>query len=149
MHKKSKIHLSAYCKASNHVSCSGNCTCGCHKKGCWIWPYAINSQGYGQLQINKVHYAAHKWIYTSLKGPVPHKTELDHLCRNRACINPEHLQVVTHKENCRRGYNAKLNEDKVAAIKKLHGKLTQTEIAKRYGVSRATIGFIFQGKRWL
>lgn len=119
------------------------------KGECWLWPYAINSHGYGQLQINKQRYEAHKWLYELLKGKPPHKSELDHICRNRACINPEHLQPVTHAENCRRGYNAKLNEDKVRAIKGLFGTKSQKEIAKLYGVSRATIGYIFQGKRWL
>lgn len=119
------------------------------KGECWVWPYAINSQGYGQLQINKIRYEAHRWLYIQLKGNPPHKTELDHLCKNRACINPEHLQPVSHTENCRRGYNAKLNEEKVAAIKALFGTKSQKEIAKLYGVSRATIGLIFQGKRWL
>jgi DNA-directed RNA polymerase specialized sigma subunit len=125
-----------------------------HKKtiiigNCWIWEYAKNKQGYGQLQINKKRYEAHRWLYILLKGEPPHKTELDHLCRNRACINPEHLEPVSHAENCRRGYNAKLDEQKVIEIKKLFGKKSQTEIAKIYGVSRATIGYIFQGKRWL
>lgn len=119
------------------------------KGECWVWPYAINSQGYGHMQINKKRHQAHKWLFESLKGKVPHKSELDHLCRNRACINPEHLQVVSHKENCRRGYNAKLTEEKVRAIKAMFGTKTQGEIAKLYGVSRATIGYIFQGKRWL
>jgi HNH endonuclease len=125
-----------------------------HKKAkyrgeCWVWPYAINKQGYGQIQINKKRYEAHRWLYTLLKGEPPHKTELDHTCRNRACINPEHLQPVSHAENCRRGYNAKLNEEKVKSIKAMFGTKSQGEIAKLYGVSRATIGYIFQGKRWL
>lgn len=119
------------------------------KGECWLWPYAINSQGYGQLQISKKRYEAHKWMFEQIKGPVPHKSELDHICRQRSCINPEHLQPVSHAENCRRGYNAKLNEDKVRAIKSLFGTKSQREIAELYGVSRATIGLIFQGKRWL
>jgi len=88
-------------------------------------------------------------MYELIKGPVPHKGTLDHLCRKRSCINPEHLEVVSHAENCRRGANAKLTMEQVVEIKKLHGKKTQREIAKQYGVSRATIGYIFQGKRWL
>lgn len=119
------------------------------KGECWKWPYAINKQGYGQLQINKKRYEAHRWMYELIKGKPPFKSELDHLCRNRSCINPEHLQAVSHQENCRRGYNAKLTETKVVEIKKLFGKKSQRQIALIYGVSRATIGYIFQGKRWL
>lgn len=125
-----------------------------HKKAkligsCWEWPYAKNKQGYGQLQVNNVRFEAHRWLYELLKGQVPHKSELDHLCKNRACVNPEHLQPVSHAENCRRGHNAKLTNEQVLEIKKLFGKKNQREIAQIYGVSRATIGYIFQGKRWL
>lgn len=125
-----------------------------HKKAkfkgeCWLWPYALNKQGYGQLQRNGKRSEAHRWLYVLIKGQPPAKSELDHLCSNRACINPEHLQPVSHAENCRRGYNAKLTEQQVVEIKALHGKATQGQIAAKYGVSRATIGYIFQGKRWL
>lgn len=115
---------------------------------CWAWPYAINRDGYGNIQKDKILYGAHKWLFELIKGKLPHKSELDHLCRNRACVNPEHLEIVSHAENCRRGYNAKLTEQDVIKIKSLFGKNTQQEIAKLYGVSRATIGYIFQGKRW-
>lgn len=118
------------------------------KGECWLWPYAVNAQGYGQLQVKNQRFEAHRWLYELLKGKPPHKSELDHVCRNRSCVNPEHLEAISHKENCRRGYNAKLNEEKVVAIKKLFGTKSQAEIAKAYGVSRATIGLIFQGKRW-
>lgn len=119
------------------------------KGECWFWPYAINKHGYGQLQINRKRYEAHKWLYELIKGKPPFKSELDHLCGNRACVNPEHLEAVSHAENCRRGHNAKLTNEQVVEIKSLYGKTTQGEIAKKYGVSRATIGYIFQGKRWL
>lgn len=119
-----------------------------NKGNCWIWQYAVNKDGYGQVQHNKVRYEAHRWMYEMIKGKVPHKSELDHLCRNRACVNPEHLEPVSHAENCRRGNNAKLGIVQIDAIKKLSGKMTQKEIAEKYGVSRSMIGLILQGKRW-
>ncbi|HEV2123202.1 MAG TPA: HNH endonuclease signature motif containing protein [Chloroflexota bacterium] len=50
---------------------------------------------------------AHRWAYEALVGPIPTGTELDHLCRNPACVRPDHLEPVTHAENIRRGYAAK------------------------------------------
>lgn len=119
------------------------------KGECWLWPYAVNAQGYGKVQSNKKVYDAHKWLFELIKGEVPHKTELDHICRNRLCVNPEHLQPISHAENCRRGSNAKLTENDVKKIRSLFGQKNQREIAEMFGVSRATIGLIFQGKRWV
>ena len=73
---------------------------------CWIWTAAINSHGYGQfmpiLKPRKL-VPAHRFAYETLVGPIPEGLESDHLCRNPACVNPAHLEFVTHKINCRRG----------------------------------------------
>ena len=70
---------------------------------CWIWKGATSSTGYGQLwRDGRLHYA-HRLAYEHFIGPVPDRHELDHLCRVRRCVNPEHLEPVTAKENNRRG----------------------------------------------
>ena len=70
---------------------------------CWIWTGAKN-HGYGQACIGHGRsVAAHVWVYRKLVGEVPVGLELDHLCRNRACVNPAHLEPVTHRVNCLRG----------------------------------------------
>lgn len=73
--------------------------------GCWEWTAARNSYGYGLIKYQGKPWAAHRFAYEQLVGPIPEGKELDHLCRNRACVRPGHLEPVTHLENCLRGGN--------------------------------------------
>ena len=68
--------------------------------GCWVWLGAKMRNGYGQLVVGGVHYAAHRYAYQELVGAIPAGLDLDHLCRNRACTNPDHLEPVTRSETC-------------------------------------------------
>lgn len=74
--------------------------------GCWGWVGSLNSSGYGQ--INSGGHSgrplpAHRVVYEMVRGPIPDGLQLDHLCRNRACVRPDHLEPVTQEENIRRG----------------------------------------------
>ena len=73
--------------------------------GCWLWVASLNETGYGQLYLNERRkpIRAYRFAYETLIGPVPHGRELDHLCRESRCVNPLHLEPVTHRENVRRG----------------------------------------------
>ena len=70
--------------------------------GCWIWQGAINAGGYGRVPVRKGN-TAHRLSYRTFVGPIPEGLQLDHLCRVRACCNPEHLEPVTSRENTFRG----------------------------------------------
>ena len=69
---------------------------------CWLWS-GPRSGRYGAACLGGKVRKAHKVVYEFLKGPVPAGKELDHLCRNRYCVKPEHLEPVSHRENILRG----------------------------------------------
>ncbi len=76
--------------------------------GCWIWIGKLNAQGYGTLSRKGANgkqkiMRAHVVAYRMLVGEVPEGLELDHLCKVRSCVNPDHLEPVTHQVNCQRG----------------------------------------------
>lgn len=73
------------------------------QSGCWVWTAFRNHDGYGRRYWNGRQKFVHRIVYESLVGKVPPKMELDHLCRVRACCNPAHLEIVTHKQNMERG----------------------------------------------
>lgn len=72
---------------------------------CWEWALARNRQGYGVYNLGNGSgmYLAHRVSYTAFVGPIPDGLVIDHLCRNTACVNPQHLEPVTVKVNSLRG----------------------------------------------
>lgn len=66
---------------------------------CWNWNGTKSRKGYGRFSFQGRGVSAHRFAYSEFVGPIPEDLELDHLCRNRACVNPAHLEPVTHKVN--------------------------------------------------
>jgi len=70
---------------------------------CWTWTATADHKGYGRLGVSGRTLMAHRLSYEHFVAPIPPGMQLDHLCRNRRCVNPAHLEPVTGKENVRRG----------------------------------------------
>jgi hypothetical protein len=67
--------------------------------GCLFWNASKNNNGYGIFKVDGKTRSAHKWIYEYSEGLIPAGKVLDHICRNRQCVNTAHLRVVTHRQN--------------------------------------------------
>lgn len=73
---------------------------------CWIWSGSTASGGYGRIFIrNGLVVRAHRFAYELWRGPIPTGLVIDHLCRTRNCVNPLHMETVTHVENTMRGFS--------------------------------------------
>lgn len=72
--------------------------------GCWLW-FGSTVNGYGTIRLDRSRQVvkAHRLMYEHAVGPIPEGLQLDHLCRVRCCVNPDHLEPVTQQENMRRG----------------------------------------------
>lgn len=110
---------------------------------CWIWQLKISKVGYGVLKVAGRDWLAHRWHYEQAKGPIPDGMQLDHLCRVRECVNPDHLEPITPIENSRRSRATKLDPTKAAMIEELAraGHSVQA-IASAFAVTRETVYLI-------
>ena len=113
---------------------------------CWIWLGCITKSGYGTM--NNVY--VHRFNFEAKYGPIPTGLQLDHKCRVRCCVNPAHLEIVTTRENTRRGINVKNTPRQVMEIRDLakSGLFQLKEIGKFYGLARTTVSDIVHLRRW-
>ncbi len=105
---------------------------------CWIWQGAKCSEGYGSIGYGPTMFSTHRLAYERLVGPIPSGLHIDHLCRVRACCNPDHLEPVTQLENTRRGIKGEVTGDpaKLASLRsEYEAGATIAEMCVRYGCS--------------
>lgn len=119
--------------------------------GCWNWIRYTGSDGYGRLRIGGgKRIPAHRYFYELENGPIAAELQVDHLCHNRACVNPGHLEPVTQAENIRRGDNTKISRRELKAIRlwaQIPG-VTQKSISEAYGISQQQVSNIICGRKW-
>jgi hypothetical protein len=121
---------------------------------CWMWQLGKNKAGYGSIRRGGSNSTpAHRWYYEQLFGPIPAGLELHHRCENKTCVNPQHLQILTHEEHSSlhgRRDRGKLNIKKAKAIRTLY-TTTQTShkaLAKQFGVSKRAVTLVLNYKTW-
>lgn len=133
--------------------------------GCWIWVGASNKEGYGKMRVAGKNKYAHRIMYEKYKGSIPDGHVLLHTCDNPFCCNPDHLTADTHLENMadmvRKGRASKaptnfgnlhnkgtLTDRSVIAIRRLAVHVPRGVLAKKFKVTRKTIGEIITNKTW-
>lgn len=118
--------------------------------GCWVWQRATagpKKAQYGTLRINGRLMKAHRFYYAAAHGPIPADLELDHLCANKLCVNPAHLEPVTHQVNCYRAPGTKFSVRDVCAMRWLAALgVERRTIADRFGTSPAYVGHVIHGR---
>lgn len=122
------------------------------ENGCWTWTGHITKKGYGLYRLPGTikTQMSHRVVYERYYGKIPLGMQLDHLCRNRACVNPKHMEVVSGTENHRRGLGVKISKEIADKIKQEYkeGKLLQKEIGAKYGVTNHCVSKIVRNKTW-
>lgn len=122
-----------------------------YSSACHVWQRTVNVGGYGVTYDSRARRprVAHRVLWEQRYGPIEEYLTLDHLCRVRACVNLDHLEVVSFAENIRRGASAKLDRTKVSEIRTAVASGERTaEIATRYGISQAHVQKLARGGCW-
>lgn len=121
-----------------------------HSTPCHIWQGAKTKDGYGSVKVDGAVLYTHRVMYALFVGDLIPGMHVDHVCRNRACCNPEHLEQVTPEENTRRGDAAILSVVTVAAIKaRAFDGEPIAAIAREFDVSSTAIRNIRDGVTWI
>lgn len=118
--------------------------------GCWEWLLGRRGdlRAYGGVFYKGKTLAAHRFYYEKYRGLVPEGLELDHICKNKICVNPWHLEPVTHAENSRRAV-AKLTREQVEEIKNTDfTRVSKAALGRKFGVSRHTVSKVVFGVNW-
>lgn len=120
------------------------------ESGCFEWRGTKTAEGYGAVYYmeggRQFGRLAHRIMYEAEIGPIPPGLTIDHLCRNRGCVNPQHMEPVTRGENVRRGQQAKLTHAIAAAIRE--DVRPHIVVARELGVDPSTVRKVRAGRSW-
>jgi len=122
-----------------------------YETACWMWNGSKNPRwGYGVTRWKGHTWRAHMRSWVEAGNSIVVGLQLDHLCRQRACVNPDHLEQVTPSVNVRRSSMTKLTADKAAEIRARYaaGGISQKALAREYGVAQSNIWSILSGATW-
>lgn len=112
---------------------------------CWVWLKATNEKGYGRTSHEGKTRRAHRVYYELIRDiRLRPEEQLDHLCENESCVNPDHMEIVNNLENQkRRASMTKGNAERIIALK---GQLSQEKLAEMFGISRRYVRDIQAGR---
>jgi hypothetical protein len=106
-------------------------------RGCWIWPNVDRRAGYGRISVDGSYIYTHRFAFLTFVGQIPEGYVVDHLCRNRACCNPDHLEAVTNRENTVRGLAPSVAAARHASVRRCpHGHPYDEENTYRDSLGR-------------
>jgi hypothetical protein len=128
---------------------------------CWLWTGPMNRYGYGMFKVQEKNVSAHRVSWLLAGNTIPEGNLIRHKCRNRHCVNPEHLETGTQTDNMRdkvrdgttpnfKGINHPRVELTEVQVREIRARYTenQRELAKEYGISQGTIGDIIHRRTW-
>ena len=127
--------------------------------GCWVWIKSLRC-GYGRFFVGGFHYSAHRYSWEAANGDIPSGMQINHLCNNPSCVNPDHLYVGNQTENMRdmlmagrgrhkKGESTALSKLTDSAVREIRGSLeTTAKLARVYNVSESAVRSARKGKTW-
>lgn len=118
--------------------------------GCWLWQWSKSKKGYGRMRdANGRNRVAHRVYYEERFGPVDAHCQIDHLCKNASCVNPDHMEAVSAAENVRRTSVAVINVHIARKVKEMLGDgVCQADVSRALGISYAIVHQIKNGRTW-
>lgn len=122
--------------------------------GCWNWALGRGPDGYGSTRRKNdagvyISQNAHRYMYKKLRGEIPEGLQLDHLCRNHLCVNPDHLRAVTHQVNTQCGDVAKLLPEQVLWMRQKYKEgISYGGLAREFGITTGTASMAVRGITW-
>lgn len=115
---------------------------------CWEWGERLYPNGYGRFDKDGKTYMAHRVVYESEVGPIPDGLNLDHICGNKKCVNPKHLEPVTQAENIYRTMPEQREKVVTARERFFSNSWTLEQVCEFLGVKRQAALDTLNGSRW-